>query len=136
MDIVATFQRGGLSLGSSPRTFLDKIVQAATRGSGELHFLEHDFFQPSPEGDFDCIVNVLSFQILAVAMWPQAAKVHWEALKPGGHAFFDTINVAQGRRALEDSLLAAGFHLEDGFANNTSAADPGCKIAHIIYGSG
>jgi SAM-dependent methyltransferase len=77
---------------------------------GELTALVHDFRQPFPEPDFDCILNIRSFQGLPPESLTAAARVFFAALRPGGHAFFDTQNVqGEWRDVLEDALLEAGF---------------------------
>lgn len=116
--------------------FLKGVLQSQ-EPPGELHFLEHDFRTPFPEGDFDCLLNLRSYQIVPSRYLDQAARVHWEALKPGGRAFFDTINVAQtqDRRMLEGALTAAGFVVSDRLPGK-AAANEAAKVAFVLYGSG
>jgi len=77
---------------------------------GTLHALMHDFREPFPETQLDCILNIRAYQALPRGSLVRAARVFFQALRPGGHAFFDTQNVQGERREwLEDALLAAGF---------------------------
>jgi SAM-dependent methyltransferase len=134
----ATFKAGRLGPGPSLCAFLEAAGKAAKRGAGELHFLEHDFSTPFPEGDFDSILNVRSFQILPGEKLSQVAAVHWEALKPGGHIFFSTINVGQEtwRQAIEGALAATGFTVDNYSLPNTPTLPQETKVAHVIYSMG
>ncbi len=79
---------------------------------GMLHALVHDFRQPFPQCEVDCILNIRSYQALPPNSMKQAAQVFFATLRPGGQAFFDTQNVQGERRdRLEDALLDAGFTL-------------------------
>jgi hypothetical protein len=135
--IGAIFRAGRLGPGPSLSAFLAEANQAAKHHIGELHFLEHDFCTPFPESDFDCVLNVRAFQVLPREILPQVATVHWEALKPGGHAFFHTINVGQEawRQAIEGALATAGF-VVDSYAAPNMSPPPECKVAHVLYGMG
>jgi hypothetical protein len=84
----------------------------STPRSGTLHALVHDFREPFGVRDLDFVLNIKSFQALQASSMRRAAAVFFAALRPGGHAFFDTQNVqGEYRNVLEDALLAAAFHL-------------------------
>lgn len=77
-----------------------------------MHALKHDFRKPLDLFPFDAILNRRAFQGLSSADREAAARVHHDALRAGGWAMFETMNVAVGLRdALEDSLLDVGFVL-------------------------
>jgi hypothetical protein len=83
-----------------------------TTSTGRLHALVHDFREPFPEGLFDCILNIKAFQALPCESMERAARVHFAALRPGGQALFDTMNVqGEYRNMMEDALIQAGFHI-------------------------
>lgn len=92
---------------------IDSILQEQDFiASNELHFKVQDFLTSYPEESMDCIVNVRSFQGLPSLSMEKAAVTHYQALKPGGVAMFETINVQGERRnILEDSLRQAGFYI-------------------------
>jgi hypothetical protein len=72
----------------------------------------HNFRTTFPESDFDCVLNIRSFQGLRGESLTHAAQTHFAALRPGGYAIFSTVNV-QGdlRNLLENALIEAGFHI-------------------------
>jgi SAM-dependent methyltransferase len=74
----------------------------------------HDFRTAFPYQSVDCVLNVKSFQALPPKSMAAAARVHYDALRPGGHALFVTQNV-QGelRDTIEDCLTSVGFHIPD-----------------------
>ena len=73
---------------------------------------EHDFTTGTPNGVFDVVINCHAFQGLSpTAMTASARSLH-AALRPGGAAIIDTINVqGKARDVLEDSLVDCGFFL-------------------------
>jgi hypothetical protein len=72
----------------------------------------HDFRIPYPYEKVDCILNVVSFQALPRKSMISSAKVHYESLRSGGHAFFITQNVqGEHRENIEDCLTDAGFQI-------------------------
>jgi len=78
----------------------------------KLQVLKHDFRQPLDLPPFDVIVNRRSYQGLSTADQATAARQHYDALRPGGWAMFETMNVQGDRRnILEDAIGAAGFSL-------------------------
>lgn len=79
---------------------------------GALHADVHDFREPFPWGECDCILNIRSFQGLPSDSLNKASRTFYTALREGGHALFDTQNVqGDSRDVLEDALLAVGFTL-------------------------
>jgi hypothetical protein len=77
---------------------------------GSLRIARHDFREPMDEARFDLIVNVKSFQALHQASMEAAARVHYQALLPGGQALFATMNVqGEQRDRIETILVQAGF---------------------------
>src|SRR6185369_13510380 len=64
---------------------------------GTLSVREHDFTEPPPGGQFDVVINRRAFQGLSPDPMADAARHYASALRPGGAAIIDTINV-QGRR--------------------------------------
>lgn len=80
--------------------------------TGRMDVAEHDFLTGSPEGVFDVVLNRCAFQGLSPAAMSAAAKNFLAALRPGGVAVIDTINVQGSRRNdIEDSLMEAGFFI-------------------------
>ena len=72
----------------------------------------HDFRTSFGDNKVDAIFNVKSFQGLPQASMEAASNTHFAALRPGGVAFFDTMNVqGEGRDQLEDALAEAGFYI-------------------------
>jgi len=79
---------------------------------GELHFFVHDFRCDPPETEFDFIENQRAFQGLSRLSMGKAARCYFQSLKPGGHAYFDTINVrGRPKTTIEEVLSEAGFHI-------------------------
>jgi len=77
-----------------------------------LRFAVHDFRTPLGEGGFDALVNVQAFQVLSDRSMARAAHVHWAALRPGGYAYFSTLNVPRRRAVrIERVLRSAGFYI-------------------------
>jgi hypothetical protein len=80
---------------------------------GRFDVAEHDFTTGPPAGVFDSVINCRAFQGLSPSAMTAAARTFFAALRPGGAAMIDTINV-QGkarRDVLENSLIDAGFFL-------------------------
>lgn len=72
----------------------------------------HDFRTPIGTGIVDAIFNIKSFQGLPKSSMSLAAQTHFTALRSGGLAFFDTMNVqGEHRDHLESELVAAGFYV-------------------------
>lgn len=92
------------------KEFLDE--SKLTERSGSLTALQQDFTLEAPPGPFDVCINRKAFQGLNAAQMAAAARLCFGALRPGGAAIIDTMNV-QGelRNVLEDSLLSAGFFI-------------------------
>lgn len=124
--------------GSSSRmaVLLNWVLQSP-HPAGQLYLLEHDFRTPFPVSGFDTILNMRSYQIVPRPYWGAVAKVHWDALRDGGRAYFDTINVGreQDREALEGALSSAGFRV---YTSWNAPAEPNetTKRAIVIYRSG
>lgn len=79
---------------------------------GRFDVAEHDFTTGPPTGVFDVVINCRAFQGLSPSAMTAAARHFFAALRPGGAAIIDTINVQGGRRdVLENSLIEAGFFL-------------------------
>ncbi len=86
--------------------------ETQTRRPGTLTCAVHDFQRPYLGNAFDLIINVKAFQGFPPETMRQVAQVHYDALRPGRHAYFDTMNVQGERRdLLEDSLVDAGFFI-------------------------
>lgn len=80
--------------------------------NGCFDVAEHDFTTGAPTGVFDVVINCRAFQGLSPSAMAAAARHFFAALRPGGAAIIDTINVQGGRRdLLEASLIDAGFFL-------------------------
>src|SRR5262249_49745138 len=78
----------------------------------DVHFRVHDFRELLGEADFDLVLNMKAHQALPEMSMQRAAHVFFDALKPGGYAIFDTMNVqGQRRDRLEGTLTAAGFYI-------------------------
>lgn len=85
---------------------------SAKPAAGTLEARVHDQRTPPGGEPFDAVINVKAFQGLSQDSMSRAAAAMFGALRPGGRAIFDTMNVQGARRTmLEDSLAAAGFHL-------------------------
>lgn len=111
---------------------------AATEAPTMMQVFKHDFRKPldvdvSP---FDVVLNRRAFQGLGAADRTATARVHYDALRAGGWAVFETMNVAiELRDALEDSLLSAGFSLPLQEANRwyrAALAATGIKFVIIL----
>ena len=85
---------------------------APIKQPGSFTVAQQDFRTCRPPGVFDVVINCRAFQGLPPSDMSTAAKQFFAALRPGGAAIVDTINV-QGklRDHIEDSLLSAGFFL-------------------------
>ncbi len=86
--------------------------ESPVQDGGRLDVAEHDFTTGRPEGEFDVVLNCRAFQGLSTAAMAAAAKHFYAALRPGGVAVIDTMNV-QGalRNTLEDSIIGAGLFI-------------------------
>jgi 2-polyprenyl-3-methyl-5-hydroxy-6-metoxy-1,4-benzoquinol methylase len=79
---------------------------------GTFSVAEHDFTQDTLDGEFDVVINCRAFQGLSSDGMRAAAGHFHAALRPGGAAIIDTMNVQGNHRNLiEDSLIAGGFYL-------------------------
>lgn len=88
--------------------FLQHLGPAVAGGS--LRAEQHDLRTPFQEAAFDTIFNVKAFSRFSAADLRNVAASHFRALRPGGGATFDTLNV-QGdvRDVLEQTLEDVGF---------------------------
>lgn len=83
-----------------------------TRKEGVFITKVHDFRTSFGKQNIDIIFNVKAIQGLPLPSMKKAILSHYEALRPGGTAFFDTMNVQGIRREeLEDSLVECGFYI-------------------------
>jgi hypothetical protein len=79
---------------------------------GRFDVAEHDFTTGPPTGVFDSVINCRAFRGLSPSAMTAAARTFFAALRPGGAAMIDTINVqGKTRDVLENSLIDAGFFL-------------------------
>lgn len=73
---------------------------------------QHDFTQDPPNQQFDVVINCRAFQGLSASAMRAAAGNFYGALRPGGAAIIDTMNVqGDARNRIEDNLAAAGFYI-------------------------
>ncbi|PZO38909.1 MAG: hypothetical protein DCF19_15680 [Pseudanabaena frigida] len=80
---------------------------------GTFEVVNHDFRTSFYHAKFDCIVNIKAFQVFLSNAQRQIARVHYDALKSGGLAVFQTQNiVGKADLELKASLLNAGFHIQ------------------------
>lgn len=87
-------------------------VENACADSGSLVAEIHDFRTSYGDEKVDAIFNIKSIQGLPATSMSSACRSHFAALRPGGVAFFDTMNVQGERRdQLEDALADAGFYV-------------------------
>lgn len=89
------------------------FVQQRKPDSGSFDIAEQDFTTAAPNGVFDVVLNCRAFQGLSLNAKRAAAKRFFAALRPGGVAIIDTMNVqgSSARNEIEDSLAEAGFYL-------------------------
>jgi hypothetical protein len=79
---------------------------------GTFDVNQHDFTTGTVPGVFDVVVNRRAFQGLSLSAKRSAARHFFTALRPGGAAMIDTVNVqGPARDVLEDSLRDAGFFI-------------------------
>ena len=72
----------------------------------------HDFRTSFGDNKVDAIFNVKAIQALPLSSMISATRSHCTALRPGGVAFFNAMNVQGERRnQLGDSLADAGFYV-------------------------
>ena len=89
-----------------------KLLNVEDTQPGSLNCAVQDFRTPYQENAFDLILNVKAFQGFPSDVIAQIARSHFLALKPGRHAYFDTLNVqGEYRDTLESSLVNVGFVL-------------------------
>ena len=102
-------------------------------GCGRFDVTEHDFTSGSPPGVFDVVINCRALQGLSPSAMIAAARHFFGALRPGGAAIIDTINVqGRARDVLEDSLIDAGFFLPFSASERWYRAQ--LESTGIIYG--
>jgi hypothetical protein len=100
---------------------------------GRFDVAEHDFTTGSPAGIFDVVINCRAFQGLSPSAMTAAARHFFAALRPGGAAMIDTINVqGRARDVLENSLIDAGFFLP--FIDSERWYRAKLQSTGIIYG--
>lgn len=95
------------------RPLLTKVTcQNEYKVPGSVTGILHDFRTPLKEIVVDAILNVKSIQGLSPLSMASALRSHFAALRLGGIAFFDTMNVQGERRdQLETALVDAGFYV-------------------------
>lgn len=87
-------------------------TSTATTPVGTFQSQIHDFRTPFGNEIVDVIFNIKSIQGLPAESMCKALRSHVTALRSGGLAFFDTMNVQGERRdELETSLVDGGFYL-------------------------
>lgn len=80
--------------------------------SGSLLAEIHDFRTSFGKDKVDVIFNIKSIQGLTATSMQSACRSFFEALRPGGVAFFDTMNVqGEDRDRFEAMLAEAGFYV-------------------------
>jgi SAM-dependent methyltransferase len=96
------------------RGLAERFAEETPAGApGSFVVEEGDFTRDHPTGPFDAVINCRAFQGLSFdAMRAAAAQFH-HALRPGGIAIFETVNVGSPdhRTRMEESLSEAGFYL-------------------------
>ncbi|MEZ6046794.1 MAG: hypothetical protein R3C11_14690 [Planctomycetaceae bacterium] len=117
-DVVATdIAEAALSLQRSNRDFIESRLEEddldfPRSDKGDLTLLLHDFRTPLDIEPVDAIFNIKAIQALPPISMRDALKCHYEVLRPGGNAVFDTMNVQGDRRdLLEDTIVSVGFYL-------------------------
>ena len=98
---------------SPPERLFRNWSSVASYARGTFAVAEQDFTIAAPQGVFDAVLNCRAFQGLSNKAKHAAAKHFLAALRPGGVAIIDTMNVqgTHARNEIEDSLIAAGFYL-------------------------
>ncbi len=87
-------------------------VENGRNKPGYLTSWIHDFRTSFGKHKVDAIFNIKSIQGLSQSSMASASRSHFAALRPGGVAFFDTMNVQGERRdQLEDALVDVGFYV-------------------------
>lgn len=105
------YQRGNASV-VEPLVAAVESQQRCPVSEGCLDLRVHDFRTQLGAGIVDAVFNIKSFQGLPSRSMCLAAQSHFTALRPGGLAFFDTMNVQGERRDhLESALVSAGFYV-------------------------
>lgn len=100
---------------NTANTKVDEMILAAgvdEAAGGAFTAEVHDFRTHYVDEKFELIINVKAFQAFPAVEMRKIADVHFDALKPGGQAIFDTLNVQGERREMvEAALVDAGFYL-------------------------
>ncbi len=96
-----------------PSFVRQREASAGSWDGGSLEVVEQDFTTAAPDGRFDVVLNRCAFQGLSPQAKRRAAQRFFTALRPGGAAIIDTMNVhgSGARNEIEDSLAEAGFYL-------------------------
>jgi SAM-dependent methyltransferase len=102
--------RTGLPRGELTTLLEEHELTIPRSTTGSLTAAIHDHRQPLSSSKFDVVINSKAIQGLPEPSLRTAAVAHFIALRPGGHAIFDTMNVqGSGRELLEAALEDAGF---------------------------
>jgi hypothetical protein len=127
-----------IELGPEPQKLAEWVIREARPRTGTASFAVHDFCSPLPHSGFDLVLNVRAFQDTPADRLPDASSVFWQALRPTGHAIFDTVNVSQPKRRddMEEALRGAGFALTDEAVPHAEDGEGTQKTATIRYGFG
>ena len=93
------------------RSLLDEASLGSTESAGDFFTSVHDLRVPLGVS-VDVVLNVKAFQWLPEDGMTKAAQSHFDALRDGGLAIFDTLNLqGETRDLVEESLVGAGFYL-------------------------
>ncbi len=92
------------------RGLVEKAVQSESSSLGTLSAEIHDFTKNYKNDYFDMVLNVKAIQGFDRETIASIAASHFNALKPGKQAIFDTMNIQGERRSrLEAALVDAGY---------------------------
>ena len=108
---------------------------AAYRKPGVFDVAEDDFTVTRPPDVFDVVINCLAFQGLTPSAMNAAARSFFNALRPGGAAMIDTINV-QGktlRNGIENSLMEAGSMCHSALPSGGTATNSRAQASSIAW---
>lgn len=110
---VAVAEQEQLARSQLPEAAREMLAEyCANRPPTRLAVRRHDFRVALDVEPFDVVLNVRAYQGLSTADMRATAKTHIDAVKPGGIAIFDTMNVqGEHRDRIEDSLAEAGFEI-------------------------
>lgn len=98
--------------------FMDRYLMGKSHSQQKLSFELHDFHECPKEIAFDCILNIRSFQGFSCESQKDIARSHYNALKPGGYAVFEMLEIAhENRKQLEENIYNAGFFIQ-GYETN------------------